>query len=52
MGLPPTRDATGDLDQMSLLAGESSGLIGERRPAAEIVAALERELAAAARLLT
>jgi enoyl-[acyl-carrier protein] reductase II len=51
MGLPPTRAATGDLDQMSLLAGESSGLIGARRPAAEIVAALRRELADAARSL-
>jgi hypothetical protein len=51
MGLPPTRAATGDLDQMSLLAGESSGLIGARLPAAEIVATLQRELAAAARSL-
>jgi NAD(P)H-dependent flavin oxidoreductase YrpB (nitropropane dioxygenase family) len=51
MGLPPTRAATGDLDQMSLLAGESSGLIAERRPAAEIVATLAQELAAAVRSL-
>jgi hypothetical protein len=44
--------ARGDLDQMSLLAGESSGLIGARLPAAEIVATLQRELAAAARSLS
>jgi NAD(P)H-dependent flavin oxidoreductase YrpB (nitropropane dioxygenase family) len=52
MGMPPTRAARGDLDQMSLLAGESSGLVRDRRPAAEIVAALARELADAARALT
>jgi NAD(P)H-dependent flavin oxidoreductase YrpB (nitropropane dioxygenase family) len=52
MGMPPTRGADGDLDQMSLLAGESSGLISDRRPAGDIVAALARELADAARSLT
>jgi len=35
--LPPNRDATGDIESMSLLAGQSAGLIREMRPAAEIV---------------
>src|SRR5581483_4754510 len=45
MGLPPTGATTGDLEQMSLLAGESVGLVDAVRPAAEIV----RELAEQAR---
>ena len=36
-GLPPTSRATGDLEQMSLLAGESVGLIRDIPSAAEIV---------------
>ncbi|MGH2896010.1 MAG: NAD(P)H-dependent flavin oxidoreductase [Solirubrobacteraceae bacterium] len=43
MGLPPTRAATGDLEQMSLLAGESTGLVHDIRPAAEIVARIADE---------
>ena len=42
-GLPPVGATTGDFDQMSLLAGETAGLIGEVRPAAEIVAAIAAE---------
>jgi NAD(P)H-dependent flavin oxidoreductase YrpB (nitropropane dioxygenase family) len=37
VGLPPTAGTEGDLEQMSLLAGESAGLIGEIRPAAELL---------------
>ena len=44
-GLPPTMAATGELEQMSLLAGESVGLIDEIAPAAAIV----EQLAAHAR---
>jgi NAD(P)H-dependent flavin oxidoreductase YrpB (nitropropane dioxygenase family) len=36
-GLPPTRAASGDLEQMSLLAGESSGLIHDVPSAGEIL---------------
>jgi nitronate monooxygenase len=43
MGLPPTTAATGDLEQMSLLAGEVSGLIGDLPPAAELVERLATE---------
>jgi nitronate monooxygenase len=46
-GLPPVRATTGDLDQMSLLAGETAGLIGEVRPAGELV----REIADRAQAL-
>jgi nitronate monooxygenase len=35
--LPPNIHATGDIDSMSLLAGQSVGLIEEIRPAAEIL---------------
>jgi enoyl-[acyl-carrier protein] reductase II len=35
--LPPNAHATGDIESMSLLAGQSVGLINEIRPAAEIV---------------
>ena len=42
-GFPPVASATGDFDQMSLLAGETAGLIGDVRPAAEIVAAIAAE---------
>jgi NAD(P)H-dependent flavin oxidoreductase YrpB (nitropropane dioxygenase family) len=43
MGLPPTSAATGDLEQMSLLAGESAGLIRDVPTAAEIVARVAQE---------
>jgi hypothetical protein len=36
-GLPPTRAANGDLERMSLLAGESSGLIHDIPSAGEIL---------------
>jgi NAD(P)H-dependent flavin oxidoreductase YrpB (nitropropane dioxygenase family) len=39
-GLPPVGATTGDYEQMSLLAGETAGLIGDVRPAGEIVAAI------------
>jgi NAD(P)H-dependent flavin oxidoreductase YrpB (nitropropane dioxygenase family) len=37
MGFPPTPDASGDLDSMDYLAGQSVGLVKEVKPAAEIV---------------
>jgi NAD(P)H-dependent flavin oxidoreductase YrpB (nitropropane dioxygenase family) len=39
-GLPPVAATTGDHDQMSLLAGETAGLIGDVRPAGELVRAI------------
>lgn len=33
----PTRDTTGDFDEMCLAAGESAGLVRDVRPAASIV---------------
>ena len=45
MALPPSADTTGDIASMSLLAGQSAGLVGETKPAAVIV----RELAEGAR---
>jgi len=35
--MPPNIHATGDIESMSLLAGQSAGLIDEIRPAAEIL---------------
>jgi NAD(P)H-dependent flavin oxidoreductase YrpB (nitropropane dioxygenase family) len=35
--VPPNIHATGDIESMSLLAGQSVGLIDEIRPAAEIL---------------
>jgi NAD(P)H-dependent flavin oxidoreductase YrpB (nitropropane dioxygenase family) len=43
--LPPSAEASGDIDAMSLYAGQSAGLVGEVKPAAAIV----RELAEGAR---
>jgi NAD(P)H-dependent flavin oxidoreductase YrpB (nitropropane dioxygenase family) len=37
MGFPPSMDATGDIESMGLLAGQSVGLVGEIKPAAVIV---------------
>lgn len=37
VSLPPNRDATGDIESMSLLAGQSVGLVHDVRPAADIV---------------
>ena len=47
MGLPPNRDAQGDLQAMGMLAGQSAGLIHDVRPAGDIV----REIVAEARKL-
>jgi enoyl-[acyl-carrier protein] reductase II len=38
LGLPPTREFSGDFEQMSLLAGESVGLTNSIRPAGDLVA--------------
>ncbi len=45
MGFPPGADATGAIESMPLLAGQSAGLVNEIKPAAEIV----RELVESAR---
>jgi hypothetical protein len=37
MGFPPNRDASGDIESMDLLAGQDVGLVGEIRPAGQIV---------------
>jgi len=37
MGFPPTPDASGDLESMDYLAGQSVGLVKEMKPAAEVV---------------
>lgn len=36
-GIPPARDAEGDIESMALLAGQSAGLVNEIKPAAEII---------------
>jgi enoyl-[acyl-carrier protein] reductase II len=46
--LPPNASATGDIESMSLLAGQSAGLVNDIRPAAEIVREMVREAEAAA----
>jgi NAD(P)H-dependent flavin oxidoreductase YrpB (nitropropane dioxygenase family) len=40
MGFPPGADATGEIESMPLLAGQSAGLVNEIKPAGEIVAEL------------
>jgi NAD(P)H-dependent flavin oxidoreductase YrpB (nitropropane dioxygenase family) len=40
MGIPPVGATTGDHEQMSLLAGETAGLIADVRPAGELVRAI------------
>jgi hypothetical protein len=42
LGLPPTREFSGDFDQMSLLAGESVGLTNDIRPTGGLVAEIAR----------
>jgi nitronate monooxygenase len=37
MGFPPSLDATGDIESMNLLAGQSVGLVREIKPAATVV---------------
>lgn len=41
--LPPTPDATGDFEEMALIAGESVGLVKQIKPAGEIVRAMMEE---------
>jgi nitronate monooxygenase len=48
-GIPPARDAVGDIESMDFLAGQSVGLVREIKPAAEIVREIVSE---AARILT
>ena len=43
MGFPPNSDASGDLDSMDLLAGQSAGLIRDVKPAGAIVRELVDE---------
>lgn len=43
MGFPPSAAATGDLEQMSLLAGESAGLVASVESAADITHRLAAE---------
>jgi nitronate monooxygenase len=42
---PPTRDSTGTIEAMAFYAGQSTGAVRTRQPAAEIVAELARGLA-------
>src|SRR6476659_4341822 len=37
MGMPPNCDATGEIESMDLLAGQDVGLVGEIKPAGQIV---------------
>lgn len=37
MGFPPSLDASGDIESMNLLAGQSAGLVNEIKPAAVVV---------------
>jgi NAD(P)H-dependent flavin oxidoreductase YrpB (nitropropane dioxygenase family) len=48
-GIPPARDAVGDIESMDFLAGQSVGLVREIKPAAAIVREIVSE---AARILT
>jgi enoyl-[acyl-carrier protein] reductase II len=43
MGLPPNRDASGDIESMDLLAGQGVGLVGQIKPAGQIVRELVDE---------
>jgi len=43
MGFPPNSDATGDIESMDLLAGQSVGLVRELKPARQIVGELIEE---------
>ena len=36
-GFPPSKDASGDIESMNLLAGQSVGLVSEIKPAATVV---------------
>jgi NAD(P)H-dependent flavin oxidoreductase YrpB (nitropropane dioxygenase family) len=43
VSLPPNSDAVGDIDSMSLLAGQAVGLVREVKPAGQIVQELVEE---------
>ena len=43
MGLPPNGEASGDIDAMSMLAGQGVGLVREIKPAGQIVHELIEE---------
>ncbi len=43
MGLPPNCDASGDIESMDLLAGQGVGLVGQIKPAGQIVRELVEE---------
>ncbi len=51
-GFPPCAEARGDIDSMSLLAGQSVGLVNDVRPAAELVHDLIDDATALIRRLT
>jgi enoyl-[acyl-carrier protein] reductase II len=42
VGIPPNQNATGDIESMDLLAGQSVGLVAEIQPAAELVRQITR----------
>ena len=46
-GIPPNRDASGEIEQMGLLAGQGVGLVAEILPAADLV----RKIADEARIV-
>jgi hypothetical protein len=43
MGFPPSVDATGEIESMGLLVGQSAGIVREIKPAASIVNELVEE---------
>ena len=47
LSIPPNRDTTGDIASMDLLSGQVVGLVGEIRPAADVV----RQIAEEARIV-
>lgn len=52
MGFPPNREATGEIESMSLLMGQAAGAIREIKPVAEIVRDLIAEAREASRSLS
>jgi hypothetical protein len=46
-GIPPNRDASGEIEQMGLLTGQGVGLVAEILPAADLV----RQIADEARIV-
>jgi NAD(P)H-dependent flavin oxidoreductase YrpB (nitropropane dioxygenase family) len=44
-GIPPARDATGEIESMDLLAGQCCGLVRDVKPAAEIIREMVDEAA-------